>query len=390
MRLLVPVVIAALCLTGLALAEPADAPVRCDIEDGVYVIRIPDPEGDLGWLADDMAQDDSVVKLADEALEGDEYVVRYAPAGDGEVTVAVRHYIGIACDRMYTWDLTVKDGVVQENTGGSFTAAPDEAELDPYFSGEWLEEETQFTQLTVAKGEDRGWDVEAVAPLTHGAYVFKTTVYYDCDLNAFVYDKGKFWDVPITDSEDAPELGEAKVAGTTGSFTLDGDADALALTWYDDVRPEETVVFARADSGDAEDTEAWESDYTYFPESEEYVGLWRSGDWELEIVHMTDDYNLFNCIVTHYTGEHEGVRWIYDACSYDDVGMALSSLEIGMKFNIVLDDDKELVSNEQIYDDGAASFALNADGTLTWTDYKETPGEDQRVFEKVDDPGEGA
>ena len=228
MRLLVPVVIAALCLTGLALAEPADAPVRCDIEDGVYVIRIPDPEGDLGWLADDMAQDDSVVKLADEALEGDEYVVRYAPAGDGEVTVAVRHYIGIACDRMYTWDLTVKDGVVQENTGGSFTAAPDEAELDPYFSGEWLEEETQFTQLTVAKGEDRGWDVEAVAPLTHGAYVFKTTVYYDCDLNAFVYDKGKFWDVPITDSEDAPELGEAKVAGTTGSFTLDGDADALA------------------------------------------------------------------------------------------------------------------------------------------------------------------
>ena len=35
-----------------------------------------------------------------------------------------------------------------------------------------------------------------------------------------------------------------------------------------------------------------------------------------------------------------------------------------------------------LYTDGAASFKLNADGTLTWTDFKETPGANARVFEK--------
>ena len=130
-----------------------------------------------------------------------------------------------------------------------------------------------------------------------------------------------------------------------------------------------------------------ESDYTYYPESEEYVGLWLAGDdCELEICHMDDDYNLFNCIVTRYTGENEGVRWIYDACAYDDVGKALASLEIGQKLAITLDGDGELVSSERIYDDGAAAFALNDDGALVWTDFKETPGEDETTFTRA--PGD--
>ena len=36
-----------------------------------------------------------------------------------------------------------------------------------------------------------------------------------------------------------------------------------------------------------------------------------------------------------------------------------------------------------IYTDGAATFALNGDGTLTWEDSKETPGENEIVFEKA-------
>ena len=132
--------------------------------------------------------------------------------------------------------------------------------------------------------------------------------------------------------------------------------------------------------------DAAESDYTYYPESEAYVGTWRVDDYVLEIVHMTDDYNLYNCIVTRYDPDgRTGERWIYDACAYDDVGCALSSLEIGMRFNIVLDDAGELESNEQIYDDGAASFAINDEGKLVWTDFKETPGENEIVFEKAAD-----
>ena len=239
--------LALLACGAAALAEAGNAQeVKCGIEDGGYVIRIPDENGDLGWLADDMAQDETVVKLASAGLEGDEFVVKYEPVGDGEVSVDVKHYLGIACDRMFSWDLTVKDGAVAECTGGSYTEAPDEADQDPYLSGEWLEAGTQFTNLTIEKNEARGWNVEIAAPLTHGAYIFKTTVYYDCELDRFVYDKGKFWEVPITDSDEVVELGEAAVAGATGSFAFSEDG---TLTWIDDekVSDSQETVFERAD-----------------------------------------------------------------------------------------------------------------------------------------------
>ena len=250
-RIAVVILFAALCLTGPAFAE-ADGPAAvCNIENGSYVIRIPDPEGDLGWLADDMAQDDFVVKLARAELVDGEFVVQYDPAGDGDVSVHVKHYTGIACDRMYGWDLRVADGAVVEATGGSYTASGDPADSDPYLVGEWMEKDTQFTQMTIAKNEGgRAWDVEIASPMTHGAYIFKTTIYYDCELHSFVYDKGKYWEVPITDSEEETELGEAKVAGTTGRFVFTGDTENLLLSWYDDQRPEEEIVFERMEAAD--------------------------------------------------------------------------------------------------------------------------------------------
>lgn len=128
-----------------------------------------------------------------------------------------------------------------------------------------------------------------------------------------------------------------------------------------------------------------QSDYTYFPESEEYTGTWYADDTILEIVHMDDDYNLFSCVVTRYASEQEGVRWIYDSCAYDDVGKALASFEIGAKFDVRFDENGDLLSSEPVYyEDGAATFALNADGTLTWTDFKEAPGENALVFQKVE------
>ncbi len=238
-KMLAALLAALLCLAGAALAEEAGGtPVTAFIDEGGFVIQIPDENGDLGWIADDMAQDDSVVKLFIADLIEDTFVVRYEPVGDGEVTVGVRHYIGIACDEAFTWDLKVMDGAVRENTGGSYAVSPDEAEQDPYLSGEWLEGETQFTRMTVSKGMERGWDVVIVSPMTHGAYVFKTTFYYDCDLHCFVYDKGKFWDLPA-DYEEGASLGEARDAGTCGTFTFTGDDQDLWLTWYDDLTGEE-------------------------------------------------------------------------------------------------------------------------------------------------------
>ena len=251
-KLIAILLMAALCLTGLALAEETvDAhglEVNCLIDEGGFVIQIPVVDGDLAWVADDMAQDDSVVELYDADVLEDTFVARYQPTGDGDVTVGVRHYIGIACDHYLTWDLHVEGGEVKEVTGGGDAIAPDEAEIDPFMTGEWAEVETQFTSMAIEKNEARGWDVEITSPMTHGAYIFKTTIYFDCELNAFVYDKGKFWDIP-TDYEEGMDLGEARDMGTTGRFVLAGDEENPTLDWYDDLFEDgETVVFERLDA----------------------------------------------------------------------------------------------------------------------------------------------
>ena len=214
--------------------EPAaeGTKINCEIVEGSYVIQVDVPNGDTGWTADDMAQDDTVVKLYDADLIEGTFVARYDPVGDGDVTVGVRHYTGIACDEVHTFDLHVENGAVTESTGGSYSASPDEADQDTYLSGEWTESETQTARMTISRNAERGWDVEIASPLTHGAYVFKTTIYYDCELDSFVYEKGQFWDAPITD-EPNPDLGEVKIAGTSGSFAIAGDEQGIRLTWTD-------------------------------------------------------------------------------------------------------------------------------------------------------------
>lgn len=235
------------CLAAMA-EESIGTKVNCLIEKGSFIIQIDDPEGDLGWVADDMAQDDSVVKLYDADLIEDTFVVRYDPVGDGDVTVGVRHYTGIACDELYTFDLHVENGAVTEATGGSYAESPDPAESDPYLIGDWQTKDG-MSVMTIGKNPDsRAWDVEIVTAQSHGACIFRATVCYDCELNSFVYDKGKYWEASITDSDEEPELGEAKIAGTTGRFTFTGDPENLILEWYDDQMEGETVAYLRADA----------------------------------------------------------------------------------------------------------------------------------------------
>ena len=124
---------------------------------------------------------------------------------------------------------------------------PEEAEQD-WIVGNWTECETQFTEMTVEKNPAFGWDVVIASPLTHGAYIFKTTIRYDAETDSFVYDKGKYWDVPITDSDEEPELGEAKIAGTVGSFALVPDEQGLRLSWVDDQNPDAEVIFERVEA----------------------------------------------------------------------------------------------------------------------------------------------
>lgn len=365
-KLLVSLWVLSLLLCGAAFAgqgEEAGATVKCEIVKGSYVIRIPDANGDLGWLADDMAQDDSVVRLAGAELVDGEFVVQYDPVGDGDMSVCVRHYMGGACDQRYGWDLRVENGAVVECTGGSYTASPDEAEQDPFLSGEWLEAETQFTQMTIARNAARGWDVEIASPMTHGAYIFKATIVYDCDRDGFVYDKGKYWDVPITDSDEDVELGEARVAGATGIFRFTGDGEDLRLIWTDDDHAEQEVVFARADAAGAA------ADFL--------------GEWNDDRVSATIDARAGGYMVTiaGANGASDSTMWQY-TCAYDEETDSLvSDGEIATKVDIHFDEAGNS-SEEVVYEDGEASFRIDNEGRLVWDDRKENAGEG-RAFERV-------
>ena len=217
------------------------------IEDGSYILRIPVQENETGeWVADDMTQDDSIVKLAYARLENGAFEVRYDPVGDGEMAVAIRHFSGIACDEAHTFELLVKDGKIQEVTGGSYTASPTDEELAAYCTGEWREQETQFTQMTIGTNDEGLLTAEIISPMTHGAYLFRMTLHYDCELNAFMYDDGALYELPITDSEEA-NLGEPAQQNLGGRLLLlADDNETLLLSWYNQLTPDEPeIVFFR-------------------------------------------------------------------------------------------------------------------------------------------------
>ena len=128
---------------------------------------------------------------------------------------------------------------------GSVTGEKTAEELDAAFGGDWLQAETQFTRMTLARNEADGWNVEIISPVTHGAYVMQATLAYDSEAGVLVYADGRFYDVPITDSETS-ELGEPVRVDTTGSLTPEPcGEDGIALRWRNSEAPEETVLFVR-------------------------------------------------------------------------------------------------------------------------------------------------
>ena len=150
---------------------------------------------------------------------------------------------GSVSDEVHGFDLRVVDGKVQEVFGGSYTHAPDPDELDSVIRGEWLEAETQFTQMTITRREDQGWNLEIISPATHGAYIMQAVADYDCETNALVYDQGTFYDVPITAEENA-DLGDPVATEVSGQLSFEVSADgALQLHWYNSLSPDTLTVF---------------------------------------------------------------------------------------------------------------------------------------------------
>jgi len=243
--------VAMLILVCAAYAEDGTenfvAQITGKTEDGAYVLSMKtDPKDPGEWRADEMAQDDSVVKLASSGVENGVFTARYEPMGDGGVTVSLRHIsVHNTCDELYTFDLLVRDGKVQEETGGSYLAAAPDDVLDPVFSGKWLEKGTQFTVLNATKKNGDGWDVEIMSPVSHGAWLIRATAYQDCEYDGLVYADGIRYD--LTPDGEPAEKQAAK--GLWGTLSFGGTADDIQLVWYDMGMSEsgEIVTFEKAD-----------------------------------------------------------------------------------------------------------------------------------------------
>ena len=252
MKKIFAVMLAAIMLFSLAgsLAESVGqegipSKIAGQLEEGSYILTVQVDPADSGeWHADEMAQDDSVVRLASAQMENGAFVVKYDPAGDGDVTVNLRHYNEHrVCDEIHSFDLAVREGKIQEVTGGSYTAGPSEDDLNPHVSGEWLEKDTQFTLLDVTRNVMGGWNIELSSPISHGAWVIRANAFYDCDYDALVYADGIKYDLP-TDGQ-APE--KQTETGLWGTIKFGGTEEALELIWNGmDASEGKDVVFERA------------------------------------------------------------------------------------------------------------------------------------------------
>lgn len=259
---------------------------------------------------------------------------------------------------------------------GQDAAAEEEvfpAEVDQdWIVGRWTEYETQFTEMTVEKNPAYGWDVVIASPLTHGAYIFKTTIRYDAESDSFVYDKGKYWDVPITDSDEEAGLGEAKIAGTTGSFAVVPNEQMLRLVWVDDQNPDAAVIFEYAD------TAGWVT-------PDEFLGEWvdQDGACSIDIAEREEGggYIVSVRLDRAREGGSGDAAYIY-GCVYDEESHMLKSFSrVTGSGDYEPDGEAEVMDTDSEYTD--AGFYFDAADFLIWDDVA-VDVDDAMAFEQIE------
>ena len=89
----------------------------------------------------------------------------------------------------------------------------------------------------------------------------------------------------------------------------------------------------------------------------------------------------FKVLITWGSSAWEHTEWEY-SCFYHDEDHTLVSMPFGTRTEIVYDDNGDLASATEVYNDGEAIFSLDEEGKLIWLDEKENAGEGMR-FEKL-------
>ena len=238
------VLLAVVCLAAAA-EGTQDGGFECAVENGLLVIRVPLAPDDPGeWIAamHDEGEDRAMIPQPEDETDGFA-VFTFAPAANGWDMVDILHYVGLAADEFYSIAAEVENGAFSEVPYVNHIVSPEEAKLEPYMVGEWLEAETQFRTLEISDLEGRGWNLTVTSPMTHGAYRFTATVQYDCSEDGLIYTDGMLYNLP-TEGEDFGEPVEKDMIGWLFLDVTSEDDGHLLLDWADPVT-EEPVHFRR-------------------------------------------------------------------------------------------------------------------------------------------------
>ncbi|MBQ3705365.1 MAG: hypothetical protein II888_02815 [Clostridia bacterium] len=117
-------------------------------------------------------------------------------------------------------------------------AVGEDSDGNPFFSGEWLEKDTQFTVLDVTRKISGGWEIELTSPVSHGAWVIRGTAFFDSGRDAFVYSDGVKRNLP-------EQEGDQEQTGLQGTLRLTGTEDSLQVVWCEEPEGNE-IIFERA------------------------------------------------------------------------------------------------------------------------------------------------
>lgn len=116
-----------------------------------------------------------------------------------------------------------------------------------------------------------------------------------------------------------------------------------------------------------------------------YDGVWKCDQATIE---MFWELEGFKVLVHKPTGAQEATEWEY-SCDYQEKDHSVVADGLGSRTDFVYDEAGDIKSYKEAYNDGEATFTLDAEGRLLWHDAKEDAGKDMLFVKEQKDPFEG-
>jgi len=171
---------------------------------------------------------------------------------------------------------------------------------------------------------------------------------------------------------------------------VNAEQESTEATGHDDAWDEHVDIVYEEDGTEENGEEAQKQDGEE-EETNPFVGEWLC---EKASIYIDEQDGTFDVFIMWDVSDTEEDIWEY-SCKLDaETGVLTGE---GKKSHEVIDGEGEVVSSEEVYTDGTATFALE-DGTLIWDDAKEAVaqgmrferGEEDELLEEYDEIDETA